>query len=263
MAKTKDKPRSVKLEEGERINEPHYNEPHYLIPVAAQSYSNIAAVLAGFAFAAVILAVQTTPPLDPEKAIFKDWATIAFLLSFVGCVISAFIFAMVTGEHKLYPRSYAMALLGGAGFSISASLVIFGMVLLTKVFLSPKVYGFAHNVFPVIMIFSILFVAMSALDPILTFDSKPVTKKDLAQLFIPGLTPYVLAWVIFYFLGGFISDATFNVAMWGAIVIILLSAVGSLIISSIPNTKFRFNMLTSGMIVGVHSIALGLFLMML
>jgi len=238
------------------------NDPHYVIPVAAQSYSNIAAVLAGFAFASVILAIQAVPS-NPENAIFSDWATIAFFLSFIGCIMSAFIFATVTGENETYARSYAIALLGGTGFSVSTSLVIFGMVLLTKIFLSPKVYGFAHTVFPVLMLFTIFFVAASALDPKLTFDSKPPTKKDLFQLLAPSLTPFILAWVVFSFLGSFTGELAFNITMWGAVIIILLSAVGSLLIVSNPNTEFRFSMFASGAIVGIHSIALGLFLMVL
>jgi len=262
MPKSRAKP---KIKEQQAQEDEPYNEPHYVIPVAAQSYSNIAAVLAGFAFAAVILAIQTTPPIESEKVVIKDWATIAFFLSFVGCVISAFIFAMVTGEHKIYKRSYAISLLGGTGFSISASLVIFGMVLLAKVFLSPKVYQFAHITFPVIMLFSILFAAMAALDPKLTFDKEPVsvTTKDLAQLLIPSLTPFILAWIVFYSFGGFMSDVAFNISMYGAFAIILLSAIGSLSIASNPNTEFRFSMLVSGLMVGVHSAALGLFLMIL
>lgn len=247
----------------QELEDEPYNKPYYVIPVAAQSYSNIAAVLAGFAFAAVILAIQTTPPLASEKSVLKDWATIAFLLSFVGCVISAFIFAMVTGEHRIYKRSYAISLLGGTGFSISASLVIFGMVLLIKVFLSPTVYDFAHNIFPVLMLFSILFAAMSALDPILTFDKEPVTKKDLAQLLTLSLSPFILAWIAFYSFGGFASNATFNFTMYAAVAISLLSAIGSLAIASNPNTEFRFNMLASGAIVGIHSLVLGLFLMII
>lgn len=186
------------------------------------------------------MAIQTTPPLASEKSVLKDWATIAFLLSFVGCVISAFIFAMVTGEHRIYKRSYAISLLGGTGFSISASLVIFGMVLLIKVFLSPTVYDFAHNIFPVLMLFSILFAAMSALDPILTFDKEPVTKKDLAQLLTLSLSPFILAWIAFYFLWFLPGQATstLNFTMYAAVAISLLSAIGSLAIASNPNTEF-------------------------
>jgi hypothetical protein len=247
MVKNKIKSDSTKKEK---------NNPHYVIPVAAQSYSNIAAVLAGFAFAAVILAMQVKP-LDSEKVVFS-WATISFILSFVGCIMSAFIFATVTGENDIYPRSYAIALFGGTGFSISTSLVIFGMALLTKVFLTPEVYEFVHIIFPILMLFVIFFVAASALDTILTFDNKPPTKKDYILLFTPSLAPFILAWGI-----GSSSIITFGVALWGAVAIILSSGIGSLLIVSNPNTEFRFNMFTSGVIVGIHSIALGLFLLIL
>jgi len=50
-----------------RAEKPHkrLKSPFYVITTSAQSYSNIAGVLAGFAFTAVVLVVQTALPSKP------------------------------------------------------------------------------------------------------------------------------------------------------------------------------------------------------
>jgi len=258
---TKNKTKS----QAETVQEINLKSPHYNVFISAQSYSNIAGVLAGFAFAAVILTVQTPP--SPEFITYRDWATIAFLLSFVGCVFSAFVFAMVSGEDNLYARSYATALLGGTGFSVSSNLIFFGLAMLIRSFLSSTVYIFlARGILPIIMFFSILYVAASALDPILTFDSAPIKGRGLMQLFIPSLAPLIIAWLISILGGGFSHNtavSVFNPAMYGALAIILFSAVGSLIITSFAKVKFRFSLFVSGIMVGIHSLVIGILLLML
>jgi len=104
---------------------------HYDVRSASQTYSNIAAVLAGFAFAAVVLVVQIpTLPNNANAPILRDWATIALLIAFFECV---------AGEEKLALRSHAIALCGGTGFSLSSGYIFWGLASLIKLFLSPSI----------------------------------------------------------------------------------------------------------------------------
>ena len=128
-------------------NAPEKSIPHYDVRIASQSYSNIATVLAGFAFAAVVLVVQQNPPDVPNATLLRDWATIAFLLAFFGCLVAAFTFAVVTGEEELAPRSHTMALLGGGGFALATVYVIWGLVVLVKLFLSSSILAPARWIF--------------------------------------------------------------------------------------------------------------------
>jgi hypothetical protein len=244
---------------------PH--KPHYEVRTASQSYSNIAAVLAGFAFAAVILVVQTTPPASSESAvIFRDLATIAFLMAFIGCVVSGFVFATVTGEEILAPRSHTMALLGGMGFSISSNLVMFGLATLTKIFLSPDITSFVKVIFPIAMFLSPLFVAFSAVDPIIGFEKEPIKTKDLVQLFSFSFLPLIFALLVKYF-GSEIPANTilvfFKPVMVAAFIVILLSAASALSVSSFADIKFRLSLPISGIIVGIHSFVVGALILMI
>src|SRR5207248_2933617 len=82
---------------------PHF--PHYNVRTAGQSYSNIAAILAGFAFTAVILVL----PNAHLSQKLSEQATIAFLVAFFGCILAAFMFSVVTGEEILAPRTNMIA----------------------------------------------------------------------------------------------------------------------------------------------------------
>jgi len=124
--------------------------PHYDVRAASQNYSNIATVLAGFAFVAVVLVVeQRLSPDISYTTLLRDRASITFLLAFFGCVVSAFTFAVVAAEEELAPRSHAMAFLGGGIFALSTIYVLSGLVMLVKLFLSPTVIVPARWIFGV------------------------------------------------------------------------------------------------------------------
>lgn len=261
---TKRKPDNSEDKKILRIGDlPH--APHYEVRHASQSYSNIAAVLAGFAFAAVVLVMQSSPlSLTSDVVIFRDQATLAFLLSFIGCIISAFVFATVTGEEVLAPRSHTMALLGGIGFSISTNLIILGLATLTQIFLSPDIYVFVQTIFPLIMCLSPLFVVFSAIDPIIGFEGIRPTRKDLALLFAFSYIPLFFALLIAYFAVDFSSFTSMSVFRFSLVLAFLgltLSAAGSLAISSFTDIRFKLSLPMSGLLIGLHSIVLGLFIL--
>lgn len=246
---------------------PH--KPHYEVRTASQSYSNIAAVLAGFAFAAVVLVVQI-PNLPHNYSAnadsLRDWATISFLVAFAGCILSAFTFAVVAGEEILAPRSHTMALLGAAGFAVSANLIIWGLVTLIKIFLSQNVYGFIHWVFAVMMSLSPLYAAFSAFDPKIQFERKIITRKDLGEVFVPSFVPLLTVLAVRYFSGTFPDTAIarfFPFVMGTALGIIILSAVGAIFVSSFRDITYCLSMRASGIWVGIHSIIIGLLILMM
>lgn len=128
--------------------------PHYDVRTAAQSYSNVAAILAGFAVAAIVLIVQLTlqyravpsiPSLpDASKARDRsghsspslpdaDKALVALLSALFGCVLAAFNFAVISGELEVLARSYSIAILGGGGFGLAVAFMFWGLAVLIRV----------------------------------------------------------------------------------------------------------------------------------
>jgi hypothetical protein len=248
---------------------PH--KPHYEVRNASEGYSNIAAVLSGFAFAAILLVIQI--PNLPEKIensknwapIFRDWATISFLVAFIGCLLSAFTFAIVKGEEILTPRSHAIALLGACGFIISANLVLWGIATIVKVFLSPDVYRFIFYTFPIIMTLSMMYANFSAFDPIISFENREITLIDYAQEFAPAHL-FSTAIIIIKWMGISFPTAAmatwFNWIMTGALVLILVSATVA-IITSMKDYSYKIPLIMSGVWIGLHAFVIGLLILMI
>ncbi|MEM4203976.1 MAG: hypothetical protein QXS54_07905 [Candidatus Methanomethylicaceae archaeon] len=138
-------------------------ELRYDVRVSSQGYSNIASVLAGFALAAVVLVVQSSPPAIGNAALLRDWASIAFLVAFFGCVMAAFVFSVVAGEEVLAPRSHTMALIGGAGLAMSTVYIFWGLVILADLFLSPGIVTLARLIFISVTLIAPLYLMLAAL----------------------------------------------------------------------------------------------------
>lgn len=108
----------------------------YDVRVGSQQYSNIAGLLAGFAFTIVVLVAQeNTPSLTDTEILIRNIAAIGFLVSFFGCVLASFIFALISGEEALTPRANQMAFFAGAAFSLNISLLFGASTLFSKHFL--------------------------------------------------------------------------------------------------------------------------------
>lgn len=241
---------------------PH--KPGYDVRSAAANYSNIATVIAGFAFAAIVLVIQI-PNLPAEAEISRDWATVAFIVAFIGCLLSAFTFSIVNAEEILTPRSHTMALFGGCGFTISSNLVFFGLAIIVKVFLSAKVYAFIFFSFPLIMAFSLVYIGFSAFDPIMSFKMRKIGWIDYARVFGPSYT--LLIPVIAFKYMGFIADVSeishwFNWVMAGALIINIISAAIAILIS-MTDYDFYIPMTANGLWIGFHAVIIALLLLMI
>lgn len=240
---------------------PH--KPQYDVRAAAEGFSNTAAVLSGFAFAAIVLIIQI-PNLPEGAELARDWATVAFIVAFIGCLMAAFTYSVVKAEEILAPRSFAMALLGGCGFTISANLVFWGLAVIVKVFLSKSVYAFIYYSFPLVMAFTLVYIAFSVFDPIISFEKRKINWKDYAEVFGPAYTLLIPVLVFKYM--GFSVPAElvvhwFNWVMAGALIINIASAIIA-ILASMADYDFQLPGIASGLWIGFHAAIIGLLILM-
>lgn len=257
---------------------PHF--PHYNVRIAAQSYSNIGAILAGFALAAMILVIQNThpPQKSPEAA---DLATIAFLIAFFGCITSAFVFSVVSGEEILAHRTNMVAVFGGMGFSISANLIFWGLVTLTKLFLDESISNLAIILYVVFSFIQPAFLGFSALDNIYMFPDKGLSHYSLAfrpkptpaqwrQVLIPSYIPIfiaILIRILLYLIGFLVPTPPLATVLRVCAVvltvgIILISCIAALIVSD-KDFDFDLSPQRSGLLILSHSIVIGLLIVII
>ncbi len=152
------------------VDWPHLH--HYDVRKASPSYSNIAAYLAAFALTAMVLVIQERPEahaLGPARILLIDRASLALLLSFFGCVLAAFTFAVVAAEMRLVPRSYAVSVLGGASFALATTYLVWALVLLTHVYLSSEAAGLADWMFVGVTLVAPAYVVFGLTDIVYVF----------------------------------------------------------------------------------------------
>lgn len=258
-----DAKQKTNIKQKKRRSEIQQNVPLYDVRLASEGFSNIAAIIAGFAFAAIILVIQTPVPLGEESS--RDWATVAFIVAFIGCLLSAFTFSIIKGEESLTHRAYTMALLCGCGFTTSANLVFFGLATISKVFLSTQIYAFIYFSFPLFMAFSLVYVCFSAFDPIVSFEKRKVERSEYAQVFGP---PYILliAALVFKYMGFHAMETEishwFNWVMAGALFINMFSAIAVILIT-MKDSKYHFSMIANGLWVGFHATVIALLFLLI
>ena len=179
--------------------------------------------------------------------LLRDRAAIAFLVAFFGCVVAAFTFAVVAGEEKLAPRSHAMALLGGGGFALSVIYVLWGLVSLVKLFLSPSILATAHIVFYGGTLLAPAFLILSSLDPAIAFDVDGKKRTSLATfptwLFIRGMVVGYVPVCLSILAKGLLSvrftsvfASGFNLVVLASLAVMGAGAMWALVVSSIEPT---------------------------
>jgi hypothetical protein len=135
----------------------------------AKAYVNTAAVLAGFAFTAIVLILDNSHPPDSKLLYLKDWVSIALLLGFFGCIVATFTFSVVAGEGDVTPTTYAIMFLGGGGLVLSGCYLFWGIVLLVQLFASTNVTLMARWIFYVATSLSALYLLLAAVDSTIAF----------------------------------------------------------------------------------------------
>ena len=133
----------------------------------AKNYVNIASVLAGFAFTAVVLVVQSTIPVS-NYTLLRDWSSIAFLIGFFGCVISSFTFTVIASEEEISLKSFSLMLLAGGSFAISGIYLFWGLAILIKLFLSLDIASVSKWIFGGILILTPMYLISGAVDILVT-----------------------------------------------------------------------------------------------
>ncbi len=98
------------------------------LSVTAGLYSQIAGILAGFAFTAILLPLAITRENDDVSDV--GHAITAFTCAFFGLVLAAIEYAVMAGEpgeQALRGRASVEELMIGAGFALSALLLLYGL----------------------------------------------------------------------------------------------------------------------------------------
>lgn len=171
---------------------------HFDVIKASGSFANTAAVLAGFAFAAVVLLAQSERVIDESMRTAFGMMTTAFLIAFAGFIVSAVIYGLVSGEEILAPRSYAMTFLASLVLAIAVIYLFWALVILSKIFLnlSTRAASLAVWLFGSVMLMATTYLAVSTFDPIVKYDGlelRQIPFRVIAEQCTPAYMPIVLA----------------------------------------------------------------------
>lgn len=239
---------------------------HYDVRIAAQTYSNIATVVAGFAFAAVVLVVQNgttaqSPSIQANVSILRNWSSVAFLVAFFGCILSAFTFAVVSGEQSVTPRANTVAFLAGVGFSISIGLVFWALVILLKTLFVPEVTTIVRQILPIILAANPLFLILTVIDIIIMFDKRYPTRTEYVFLFVIGYLPFAAIFISFVLLIDIaIIDMIFKIMIWLSIAVIMMSIFMSMYVSN-KKSVYKLRLGSSMFWIFLNSVVLSVFIL--
>ncbi|NES88373.1 MULTISPECIES: hypothetical protein [Okeania] len=235
----------------------------------AKNYVNIASVLAGFAFTAVVLVVQSTIPM-PNNTLLRDWSSIAFLIGFFGCVVSSFTFSVIVGEEEIFPRSFALMLLAGGGFAISGIYLFWGLAILIKLFLTADIASVSKWIFGGSLILIPMYLISSAADILIANKlynnrQETISKKKYFYLFIAGYFP-ILVGIFFQFIlsrqpvSSF--SPIFNLSIIFSLALIILGNAIAFWVSH-KNDSFRLDFIPILFWIFLHSCIFGLLTILL
>jgi len=107
-------------------------EPYFNIAETAGFYSQLAGVLAGFAFAAimVLLTARMAPSSESSEEVQPfSGATRLLVVSLVGLILASLNYAILAGDLPGSHRSASLELVGGLGFGAAGLSLIYAIVL--------------------------------------------------------------------------------------------------------------------------------------
>lgn len=237
----------------------------YDIRVACQQYSNIAGVLAGFAFAVLILVAETNDPTLPKSdALSRNFAAIGFFVVFFGSLLSSFVFAVISGEEALTPRANNMAFFGGASFSLTLGITFWSMAAILRGFLVDEVAALADQILPLFLIIHPLYVTSSVLDNVFIFDRRRPTITEYFVTTGPSVIPIFLAGLI-KLAGGDIDLSTninsFYTLIWAFLIMIMASNCIAALFSTV-NEEFKLNQLFCGVWMSLNTTLISVLILM-
>lgn len=99
------------------------------VPATAGLYSQTCGVLAGFAFAAILLLLTADPHTRLSVSDHEvDHGVTAFVCAFFGLILSTVEYAVLAGEPTNSGRATLEELFFGVGFGLSALLLLYGLL---------------------------------------------------------------------------------------------------------------------------------------
>jgi hypothetical protein len=209
------------------------------ITKASGYYSQMAGVLAGFAFAAIILLIQSQPlgqPNQQQRANLQK-VLISFITAFLGLVITTFLYAVVSGEEVMAPRAMTLGFVSSIAFSIAVLDLFYGVVWLFKAWdmgdiatTSGRIAGF---VLPLIVY---TYMGVTALDMLAVAEGKRVTGTWIFWFTIAlGPMLFLIVWALWKRLKRLAlvlsSDSAFRGTAYISLGLISLAALGTALFS--------------------------------
>ncbi len=143
------------------------------ITAAAASYSAVAALIAGFAFAVLVWIVERRASVgtDAGDGNLLDEALVFLALAFVGNVLVAFMWALISGEANIETnRPSLLSFIAGLIFSMIVPLTMQSMVYVVATTHSQRVIGLFRRIFFTSTIIGLAFQWTSSMGYVATLD---------------------------------------------------------------------------------------------
>jgi hypothetical protein len=235
-----------------RIREHGPARPHYDLRHSSRNFASTAGTLAGFALTVIVLLVTRTPdctvaPVDPLCAgqIVRERAVVALLVAFFGCIVSAFLFPVISGEEVIAPRSHGMSLFTAGAFSIAVIFLFWSLSIVVDLFVGTVQGSVVHVADGLTIAVAVLAPAYGAypiFDTKLAFDDPErewlsVPVRDFIRLFAPAYALLVPATAIRLVIGDDLFASwvlhkpdVFHAIAWTAIVLIIINGLALLVL---------------------------------
>ena len=167
--------------------------PQSDIRTTAGHDSNLAAVLAGFAFTAVILVMQQTQGAGgPSSSTLAGQATSSFLVAFFGCLVAATLYAVVAGDVTLGARARGTFFFTSVSAFVGGSHLFFGLCCLSAIYLPDQVY-LSRWVLILGSVFGTGHLLNVEIGSTTYYDPTSRTPKELALIAAPSLVVLAIA----------------------------------------------------------------------
>ncbi len=242
----------------------------YSIIDASVGYAQVATVLAGFAFAGVLLLLQDSAGKSLTDA--QANAIISLLIAFFGCTLASFTFTAISGEQTLTTKANTMGFIGAGGFAISTIFIFWAIALLIhEMFVNQQIYFISYLLFVAALIVTPFYFAFSLFDGLVISgkyaNGQVAIRENWQFVFLPSYIP------IFFFIFSSltvkyiyktqikISYPLFGTISTISIILICIGAGLSMIISSL--SKFEISLYISAIWTFIHCTIFGVLLFIL
>lgn len=231
---------------------------------AASSHSQLAGILAAFAFGAIVFLLQKH---DDSRDIQRP--LISFFLAFFGCSISTFLFSTLSGiqlgpeSPRILVLEYSISFI----FSVSIVPLFYGIVTLFGIYEWKESFNIGKIIFILALLVELLFMLVTALDVAQTVDYRGLFENRDLWIAFSGLVLFIsigfaASWAMQYlWKDRFFTALTYTLLS----LIVFFTFVISYMFSAPVGSKaeiFWSPIFTMG-VMGLFSMSLGLYLWLL